>query len=50
MAKQDKSMKSTNLFITAISAAAILGITSAAHANSAADFYKGKTLTIYVGV
>ncbi len=43
-------MKSTKMFATAISAAAVLGISSAAHANSAADFYKGKTLTIYVGV
>ncbi|NKB21772.1 MAG: hypothetical protein GKS01_14870 [Alphaproteobacteria bacterium] len=43
-------MKATRILLTAVSAAAVLGISNAAIAKSPAEFYDGKTLTIYVGV
>ena len=43
-------MNFKNLTATAISVAAIIGVSNTANAKSAAQFYDGKTLTIYVGV
>ena len=43
-------MNFKNLTATVISVAAIIGVSNTANAKSAAQFYDGKTLTIYVGV